>query len=74
MHSHSSDPSSSPPSFSRSHMPMFESNEAVAKVSPDGAQATDRTVFACPVGMLVRGLNVYVNDSWLLSPAVGVGV
>lgn len=67
MHSHSSgpspcSPSSSPSPFSRSHTPIFESNDAVASVSPDGAHATDLTVFACPVGILVRDLNVYVDD------------
>lgn len=28
---------------------------------PDGAHATDRTVFAWPVGMLMRGVSAYVD-------------
>ena len=33
---------------------MLESNEAVARGFPDGDQATARTVFACPVGIVDR--------------------
>lgn len=49
-HSHSPLPSSS---ASCSHIPMFASNDAVARVFPDGAQAIDRTVLVCPVGMVL---------------------
>jgi hypothetical protein len=38
---------------------MFESNEAVARVWPEGAQATALTVFAWPVGILESGVNLY---------------
>ena len=57
MHSHSpvaadaSPSSSSAPSCA--HIPMFESNEAVASVLPEGDHAIARTVFACPVGIVV---------------------
>ena len=37
---------------------MFESNEAVASVVPDGDHATARTVFAWPVGMVVMCVNL----------------
>jgi len=57
MHSHSS----ASPSDSRSQTPIFESKEAVASDWPDGAHATARTVFACPVGILVIGLKVTSN-------------
>lgn len=56
MHSHSEVfPLISPDSLSSScaQMPMFESKDAVARVLPDGDQAIARTVFACPVGMVV---------------------
>ena len=45
---------------SGSHIPMFESNEAVASVCPDGAHATALTVFACPVGMFESKENLHV--------------
>jgi hypothetical protein len=45
---------------SRSHIPIFESNEAVASVCPDGAHATALTVFAWPVGMFDSRENLYV--------------
>ena len=37
---------------------MFESNEAVASVVPDGDHATARTVFAWPVGTVVMCVNL----------------
>lgn len=41
---------------------MFASKEAVARVSPDGAHATARTVLVCPVDILA----VFVNlISWV---------
>jgi hypothetical protein len=56
-HSHSPPPPRSSPSSSLfvscSHIPMFESNEAVASVFPDGAHASARTVLLCPVGIVV---------------------
>ena len=45
---------------SRSHIPIFESNEAVASVCPDGAHATALTVFVWPVGMFESRENLYV--------------
>ena len=57
IHSHS--PPACSPSSSRScsHIPIFASKEAVARVSPDGAHATARTVLLCPVDILA----VFVN-------------
>jgi len=45
---------------SRFHIPMFESNEAVANVCPDGAHATALTVFAWAAGMFESRENLYV--------------
>jgi len=42
---------------------MFESNEAVASVFPDGAHASARTVLLCPVGMVVMWENLRSEDS-----------
>lgn len=66
-HSHS--PPLPPPSpslslsASCSHIPMFESNEAVASVFPDGAHASARTVLLCPVEMVVICENLRSEDS-----------
>lgn len=58
IHSHSPVELDVSPSFSSSascaHMPMLESKDAVASALPEGDQATARTVFACPVGIVVR--------------------
>lgn len=57
IHSHSS-PSAFPSSSSScSQIPIWASNEAVAKDFPDGDHATARTVFVCPVGIVTRFLN-----------------
>lgn len=56
IHSHSAfenPPSSSSSASSCSQIPMFESKDAVASVLPEGDQASARTVFACPVGIVV---------------------
>jgi hypothetical protein len=50
-HSPSCDAKPSSSSDSCSQIPIFESNDAVASVFPDGAQARARTVFLCPVGI-----------------------
>lgn len=58
MHSHSPVGLDASPSFSSSascaQMPILESKDAVASALPEGDQATARTVFACPVGIVVR--------------------
>ena len=53
-HSHSPSPSSF---SSRSQIPIFESNEAVASVFPDGDHATALTVFMWPVGIVATFSN-----------------
>lgn len=63
-HSHS--PGLPLSSNSCSHIPMLESNEAVAKVRPEGDHATDLTVLRCPVGMLAASVKFKVpSPSWL---------
>lgn len=42
---------------------MFESNEAVASVFPDGAHASARTVLLCPVSIVVMCWNSRSVDS-----------
>ena len=42
---------------------MFESNEAVASVLPDGAHASARTVLLCPVEMVDICENLRSEDS-----------
>lgn len=62
MHSHSPfSPPSSPSSCS--HIPMLASKEAVARVLPEGDQAIARTVFVCPVGMVVLCVNLRELES-----------
>ena len=68
MHSHSPAglnalSSSSSPSCAQT--PIFESNEAVANVLPEGDHAIARTVFECPVGMVVtcENLTEVVSDA-----------
>ena len=51
-------------------MPMFESNEAVAKVSPEGDQASERTVLAWPVGMVVLWEKVTFSEESSVDGAV----
>lgn len=42
---------------------MFESNDAVASVFPEGDHAIARTVFVCPVGMVVMCENLTDGES-----------
>ena len=47
---------------------MLESKLAVAKVFPDGAHATGRTVFVCPVGIAELGVNTsFIGGGLLIS-------
>lgn len=61
IHSHSASLitlcSSSSSSKSCSQTATCESNDPVARVFPDGAQAIERTVLVCPVEMVLRCLN-----------------